>query len=92
METLSELKSDLTGPLCGNPLNITKLHLFSDSMVVLHWIKSYTLNLDKMNKQPVFILNRLEKIRDLCDRNSKHFEFVDGISNPADFVTRPCFL
>ena len=77
----------LEGPKNVCPLDIREQCLYSDSLVCLAWIKSYT-KLEKLNKRTVFVQNRLEKLNKLCIQNPIKFTFVDGISNPADFVTR----
>ena len=71
------------------PIKINKLKVFSDSLVVINWLNSYVLKLDKMQKRSVFVLNRLENISKLCETRSVEFSFVSGIENPADCVTRP---
>lgn len=89
VETLANLNTELSTPLCLSPIVISELVLYSDSLVALAWVKNYCINLDKMNKANVFVLNRLEKIRLLCDKHTIKFMFVEGFSNPADCATRP---
>lgn len=88
-ETIAQLKLELSGPSCLNPVKISECQVFSDSLVALSWINSYFVKLDKMNKQSVFIMNRLERLRKLTDICPCEFSFVDGIENPADYITRP---
>ena len=89
VETLIDTWKELSGSSCTRPINITNLYLFSDSMVSLCWINSHVTNLDKMNKKKVFVLNRLQKIVELCSVKSITFKFINGLRNPADHVTRP---
>ena len=88
-ELLVELCDDLAGNNIINPINITKRSLYSDSLVALSWITSYANKLEKMNKQGVFIINRLEKIEKLYFNRTIEFSFIKGNSNPADCITRP---
>ena len=89
VETLIQLHKELTGPQNVVPVNIKRLQLFSDSLVCLNWLNSYSIKLDKMSKQSVFIMNRLNQISKLCEHFPVTFSFVSGIMNPADFITRP---
>jgi len=88
VETLMELYNSLTGEFCMYPVDIKMIVLYSDSLVCLSWINSFVNRLDKMNKQSVFIRNRLEKLVESCDKFPITFTFVNGIQNPADLVTR----
>ena len=88
-EMLIDLYRELSGPSCVRPINILNLDLYSDSMVSLSWINSYVHKLDKMNKRSIFILNRLEHLTRLCEVHTVRFQFVSGIQNPADHITRP---
>ena len=89
VETILEIRDELAGPSCLNPIKFTDLKVYSDSYVALSWINSYSVKLDKMNKHSVFTMNRLEKIHKLCEKYPVQFSFVDGICNPADCITRP---
>ena len=86
--TLVDTRKDLTDSSNVCPINIVKLSLYSDSMVALNWINSSMLKLDKMQRKPVFVLNRLEAISRCCEEYPVTFKFVAGLSNPADCVTR----
>ena len=88
VETLMEIVRDLSGKGCLNPINIAELLLYTDSICCLHWLNSYSNNLDKMQKQSTFVMNRLRNIEKLCERFPVRFRFVSGKSNPADYVTR----
>ena len=88
VECLLDLYFELSGDLCVCPINIESLYVYSDSLVILHWINSFSQKMDKMNKQSVFVQNRLENIDKLCEKHPVTFSFVAGTQNPADVVTR----
>jgi len=88
-EILTDLKNELCGSQSFFPINIVQCVLYSDSLVCLNWINSYFKKYEKMNKKSVFILNRLQRLGELCAMCPITFTFVDGICNPADAVTRP---
>ena len=90
VETIVDLCNELSGASCLFPIKITKCKLFTDSLITLHWLNSYCHKLDKMQKRSVFVLNRLEHIARLCERNSITFSFTPTTENPADCLTRPC--
>jgi len=85
---LMEMYTDLAGPTCVSPVNISGLHLYTDSLVSLQWVTSAAHKFDKMNKRSVFVMNRLTDIQRLCEIHSVVFDFVPGAQNPADYVTR----
>ena len=87
-EVLIDLRNDLSGSTCLNPINITEMEVFSDSMVALSWLNSYTNKLEKMQKCSVFVQNRLHHIYKLCEQYPIIFSFVNGQQNPADAITR----
>lgn len=89
VETLLDTFEELSGETCVNPVNISKLLVCTDSAVILNWISSYNVRLDKCNKYSVFVANRLEKIGNLCNKHPINFKFCAGKDNPADFVTKP---
>ena len=80
---------ELSGPLCIEPINIANLRLFTDSAVCLCWIQSYACKLDKMQNRSIFVMNRLLKIANLCQKFPITFGFCAGEKNPADLLTRP---
>ena len=87
VENLVDMCSELAGGKSVLPIKIEKLLLFTDSMVCLNWLCTFS-RLEKMNKRSIFVQNRLKKIHELCANFPVLFSFIDGISNPADFVTR----
>ncbi|MEL7307448.1 MAG: hypothetical protein AAGK05_05915, partial [Pseudomonadota bacterium] len=87
-ECLIDLYMELSGPSCLNPINIVGLEIYSDSLVSLSWLNSYTNKLSKMQKRSVFVLNRIHRINSLCDSHPIRFSFISGIENPADAMTR----
>ncbi|KAH7723906.1 Pao retrotransposon peptidase family protein [Aphelenchoides avenae] len=58
-----------------------KVTLHTDSQVVFFWIKS-------LEKQPVFVENRLKEIRALLDLHSIALRYVPTELNPADVLSR----
>ena len=87
-EFLSEIKADLTGSDTLCPVNIVDCVLLTDSLVIISWIKSYFLKLDKMNDKSVFVLNRLHNLEGVTRKISVTVSFVAGAENPADMLTR----
>ena len=87
VETMRDLFIDISGPKALVPISVKELCIYSDSAVSLSWINSFA-NLDKNNKRTVFIRNRLERLDRLCSTCPVVFSFVDGVSNPADKITR----
>ena len=88
-EILVDIREELSGPTCINPINIVGLELYTDSLVCLNWLNSHINKFDKLRNLSVFIKNRLDKICKLCDRFPVKFSFCEGLKNPADAVTRP---
>ena len=89
VETLHDTYQELCGDSCVIPIKIKKLELHTDSAVCLNWIISFSHKIDKMNKQSVFVKNRLNRIEELCAKQAIEFSHCAGKCNPADFVTRP---
>ncbi|XP_068226482.1 uncharacterized protein [Palaemon carinicauda] len=89
VETVKDLKNELSGFGCIDPIEIVGCEIYSDSLVVLTWLQSYALKLDKLQKKQPFILNRLEYINKMCEDSCMRFSFVSGEDNPADCITRP---
>ena len=55
----------------------------------MHWLQSFSVKFDKMQKLSVFVRNRLANIEKFCQVKPVSFCHVAGESNPADCVTRP---
>ena len=89
VEILMELKDELAGDTVVNPINIKDLHLFTDSMVCIHWLTNYCIKFEKMQKRSNFVLNRLKAVDELCQVTPVQFHYIEGYENPADYVTRP---
>ncbi|XP_068250638.1 uncharacterized protein [Palaemon carinicauda] len=89
VETVKDLKNELSGFGCIDPIEIVGCEVYSDSLVVLTWLQSYALKLDKLQKKQLFILNRVEYINKMCEDSCMRFSFVSGEDNPADCITRP---
>ena len=88
METLSDVKKELSGEQCIFPINIAACTLYCDSLVCLNWLNAYANKLEKLNNASIFVKNRLDKICKYCANCPTEFRFVDGVQNPADFITR----
>ena len=87
VQALTNLFSELAGPRCVVPIKIRNLRLFSDSLVSLHRIESHSIKFEKLNKLPVFILNRLAEIQKLCEIHPVSFEFISGVQSPERSVS-----
>ncbi|XP_052799095.1 uncharacterized protein LOC128230691 [Mya arenaria] len=60
-------------------LNISKMELWSDSQITLHWLQS-------MKSLPRFVRNRVEEIHQLTD--IRKWRYCPTKENPADLLTR----
>ncbi|XP_068203563.1 uncharacterized protein [Palaemon carinicauda] len=87
-ETLISLFQELAGQSVVTPIKIVSMAIYSDSMVALNWLYSYTYKYDKLQKKGVFIQNRLKAIGDLCQVFPITFSFVNAYDNPADYISR----
>ena len=87
-QTLINLYDDISGPTAVIPIKINSLILYTDSIVCLAWLNNYTNKFSKMQQKSVFVLNRLEEVRRFCDIHPISFEFISGVENPADYITR----
>ena len=88
VENVIDVKNELSGLSCVDPIHIKDCIVYSDSYVALAWLNSYAMKIDKQ-KQSTFVANRLEYITKLCENEKVTFKFVSGDLNPADLVTRP---
>ena len=89
VQTLMDMYVNLTGDTVVLPINISSLHIFTDNTACLHWLESYNIKFDKMQKLSVFVNNRLNNIAELCKTKPISFRHVSGETNPADSVSRP---
>ena len=89
VECLIDIHNELAGPTCVCPINISGLHILSDSQLCLSWLQSYSDKFSKLNKLSTFVQNRLNSISNLCKIKSVTFTHIAGKENPADCITRP---
>ena len=87
-QTLIDTYEELAGSFAVMKINIVDLELYCDSMVCLSWLDSHINKLDKMQKKSVFVINRLDQIKDLGNKKKISYYFIGGSENPADYVTR----
>ena len=88
VEIILETFTELTGSLSVDPIIVNDLILCSDSLCAINWVMSLN-KLEKLNRHSVFVRNRLNRIKLLCETHPINFKFCAGIKNPADAVTRP---
>ena len=80
----------LAGEKAVVPVKIEELQVFTDNMICIDWINAYVNKFEKLyQKRSVFILNRLDKLSQLCECVPIKFSFVQGEDNPADAISRP---
>ena len=89
-EVILDVYRDLAGSSCVKPIDIVELCVYSDSLVSLSWLNSYSSEMSKMQKRTVFVMNRIHRIVRLCEEHSIQYSFISGVENPVDVVTR-CF-
>ena len=87
-EVLIDIYEDMCGETCVKPINVTKLHVLSDSQICLAWLQSFSNNHSKINKRSVFVQNRLNSIANICKKMPIRFAHIAGKENPADCITR----
>ena len=85
---LIETYQNFTGTLAVEPINITKLLLFNDSMNTLQRINTSLIQFGKLKGPSPFVKNAILKISKNCNICPIQFGFVSGGTNPADHVTR----
>lgn len=71
-----------------NPVVISDLHVFTDSMISINWITNKILFQGKIERKGALVNNKLDLIVRLADKHSISFNHVGGHENPADCVTR----
>ena len=78
-ETLVETYRGLAWERAVVPVKIEELQVFTDSMICIGWINTYVNKLEKLyQKRSLFILNRLDKLSQLCEYVPIKFSFVQG--------------
>ena len=87
-QCLIETFYDLTGDSCSVPIKVTDLILYCDSLVSLSWLDHDVNKFGKMAKRSVFVQNRIEQIKKLCEKQPVTFKFITGLENPADYISR----
>jgi len=85
---LMDVRADLAGSQCLEPINVAGMRLFSDSTISLHWLAAFSRTFDKMQKPSVFVMNRLAFIERLCQKFPISFDFIATNANPADCLSR----
>ena len=88
IETVANLVEDLSGNKVVVPINIGSKYIFTDSMVCVQWLRSYSINFEKQSSLSVFTRNKLKRIDELCQYNKLWISHIQGKSNPADYLTR----
>ena len=89
VETLMDIVTELSGVNNILPISISDLYVYTDSMVVISWVKSFFVTHDKMQKRSVFVQNRLKNISDHLRGRNLTLRYIEGRENPADCVSRP---
>ena len=90
VETVLDMYDNLAGETVVNPIVINKILLYTDSTVALNWMQSYSISFKKLTNLTTFVINRLKKIDDLCQKHPIIFSHTSGEENTADYLTRPC--
>ena len=57
-------------------------------MVSLSWLDADVNKLAKTQKRTVFVQNRIDEIKCLCEIKPVTFRFISGSENPADYISR----
>ena len=69
-------------------IKVKELEVYTDSLVSLSWLNASLNKLNKIQKRSVFVLNRINHIKKLCEKHPVNFSFVSGTENPSDCITR----
>ncbi|XP_068226421.1 uncharacterized protein [Palaemon carinicauda] len=88
-QVLHDIRRELSGSNCVEPINIVGMDLYTDSLVCLHWLSAHVTNFDKLRNLSIFVKNRLDSICRMCEEFPIKFKFCAGSKNPADAITRP---
>jgi hypothetical protein len=86
IETVMGVYKDLVKAIC--PIRIASIYAYTDSLIVLGWLRMKEIDLGKIERKNVFVNNKLNKISEECVRHPIIFDHVSSVSNPADLVTR----
>ena len=86
LQTALDMKKELSNAFI--PLKVTKIKVYSDSMITLEWLSSKFYKTAKVEKRGSKVNNPLESIMKLCTNESVDFFHIKGIINPADCATR----
>ena len=86
VSTAIEIFTSFKNAVC--PINIEKIHAYTDSSISINWVTNKAYDITKIEKKRVFVLNRLQKISELCETKEIFFHHIDGVKNPADPLTR----
>ena len=70
------------------PIRVNSLKVYTDSTISLSWIVSLVSEQDKMRGRSIFVMNKLQSIRKICNVHPVEFYHISGASNPADMTTR----
>ncbi|XP_064093214.1 uncharacterized protein LOC135205956 [Macrobrachium nipponense] len=70
------------------PIRIRDIYCFTDSMIVLSWIKSKEFEFGKIDRKQMMVNNRLNDISTLCSKRTVIFDHIGGDENPSDCLTR----
>ena len=88
VSTIVDLYEELCGQLTFKPIKIVGIDVYTDSLICLNWIALKTNKL-KLPCKNIFVLNRLNKIEELCQKSPITFHHISSESNCADRVSRP---
>ena len=88
-KALIDILESLAGPSVVSPVNIVNLHVFTDSMVCLHWLQALAFGFEKMQRVSILVKNKLKQIDELSQKKSITFHHISGSNNTADYCTRP---
>jgi len=81
-----EFYNELKNSFC--PIVFRELHVYTDSSIALSWLATKTLKSGKIERKGGVINNCLDRIVDNCKIFPINFHHINGITNPADKVTR----
>jgi hypothetical protein len=86
VKTVIDMYNDLINSFC--PVNISGVHVYSDSMIALNWLTSKVCTFGKIERKGTCINNQLNSIVDYCKIHTISFHHIGGVDNPADKVSR----